>query len=69
MTSRRSLDNLVGAREQRRWHIEPERLRGFQVDQLQTQITFDNRSSHRWHTEAVGSSAQNLQLLWTFGWN
>ena len=24
----------------------------------QTQITFDNRSSHRWQTEAVGSSPQ-----------
>jgi hypothetical protein len=25
-------DHLVGAGEQRRWHVETERLRGFQID-------------------------------------
>src|SRR5215813_8586851 len=30
----------------------------FRLINSQTQITFDNRSFQRWHTEAVGSSAQ-----------
>jgi hypothetical protein len=26
------LDHLIGAREQRRWHLEAERLRGLEID-------------------------------------
>jgi hypothetical protein len=29
---RQSLDHLVGAGEQRRWHLDPKRLRRLQID-------------------------------------
>src|SRR5260221_14663935 len=32
MNSRRSLDHLVGASEQHRWHVEAQRFRGIEVD-------------------------------------